>query len=615
MALAETVVETVAPRHTPLDVQGAPSESAQLGAATKLPKPGAIAIVLRWFRWAGAGLLLTLRLAWDAVRGRRSPRNFARRLRQMFESGGGAAARLGQRLSLRVDLLSFEVCDELSRCRSDSTPLDIRYVVERIEAAAKAPLATIFEVFDPTPVHTGTLTSIYNGVLRGGRQVAVKIRRPRMAEEMTADLRCIESFTYIPELLTLVRPRLFQQLRDGLRQIVVDETDLRREARYQRIFRRWAKKQRLDWVTAPKVHTSLSSSDVLVTDYVDGVLVSELLHIARTNDDDALRTLEDCGITPERIARRLFRVQYRSYLDALFFLTEPNPNDVMIEPDGRLVFLDFGSCTSISTALRRNLQELIERALRDDAAGMSEVALMLLSPLPRIDVYELRKALEASFHRYLFALRDKRSRWWEHAPAGIWFALLDAMRQFDLPVRVDVLRLARAALLFDAMTFPLCALRFRREYRRMSRQSQDERADKILRRAEKELPGARDQLTVFGAKVRGIERQAAWTFSVLAQDRPVEMVATVKKAAYAFQALLHFLVKSAVIEGVAAGLGLMWRAMSSQRAGTAFEFLRQHVFFHPIVTGLIAVNALIMIRRILLRLGESDQRNDRDSPV
>ena len=61
--------------------------------------------------------------------------------------------------------------------------------------------------------------------------------------------------TYIPEALTLVKPGFFKYLRIELRSMFTEELDFPDEARYQRLFRKMVRRDRIKWLSAPRVYS------------------------------------------------------------------------------------------------------------------------------------------------------------------------------------------------------------------------------------------------------------------------------------------------------------------------------------------------------------------------
>ena len=109
-----------------------------------------------------------------------------------------------------------------------------------------------------------------------GREVAVKVRRPRIQKEFTADLDAINWLFFSLEFLTIWRPGTTRHISYELRDLLLEELDFRREARYQELFRRYHKRRKKMHVTAPKVYHELSGEEVMVSEFVKGHKVQRL---------------------------------------------------------------------------------------------------------------------------------------------------------------------------------------------------------------------------------------------------------------------------------------------------------------------------------------------------
>jgi predicted unusual protein kinase regulating ubiquinone biosynthesis (AarF/ABC1/UbiB family) len=135
------------------------------------------------------GRLVALRLT-----GRLSPREKGRLLRDFFEARGGLWVKLAQILALRRDLFDAEFCNELAAIldRGPAVPFeDVRRVIE--EDLGK-PIAAIFASFDEIPVAPASTGQTHKATLRSGREVAVKVQHPALAETVRQDLRDIQRF-------------------------------------------------------------------------------------------------------------------------------------------------------------------------------------------------------------------------------------------------------------------------------------------------------------------------------------------------------------------------------------------------------------------------------------
>src|SRR5690606_3337705 len=108
--------------------------------------------------------------------------------------------------------------------------------------------------------------------------------------------------------LTVVRSDFFKYLRSELREMLFDELDFVKEANYQAMFRRYVKRDRLRWVTAPRVHADLSNHEVLASDYVDGYSCVDVLAALESRDEEALAFLESMDVNPRRVGQRIMQL-------------------------------------------------------------------------------------------------------------------------------------------------------------------------------------------------------------------------------------------------------------------------------------------------------------------
>ncbi len=84
---------------------------------------------------------------------------------------------------------------------------------------------------------------------------------------------------------------------------------------------------------------------------------------------------------------------------ALFFHADSHPANVIVRPNNRLVFIDFGSCGAYDLSRRATMEQLFYHQQRDDVAGMVHSSLHILEPLPPIDITAFAGELQAVFQQ------------------------------------------------------------------------------------------------------------------------------------------------------------------------------------------------------------------------
>ena len=446
-------------------------------AFTSPPMIEALRFKANWFRVAWRLVMVGLApfrfglgLAWDFLRRRDLEEAKAVRMRQGFERLGGIFVKLGQQLSIRVDVLPIRMCQELAAMLDDVPPFDTAYAIERLEESSGRKLDEMFESFDPVPIGSASIACVYQARLHGGERVAVKVRRPKVGSEYAADFKVLRVLNRVLELLTIVRPGYTKNFRIRLETALMEELDFRTEARYQELFRRRAKKSKRRKVTAPKIYHDLCDQDIIVMKYVRGLTLLEVITAVERKDQKILRIMAERNIKPKRVARRLLMVNHAGMITDLFFHADPHPANVIVQKNGKLVFIDFGSCGSFSYADKRNLRDLNYFQHRGDHMGMARATVAMVEPLPLVDVDGFTDKIAEFFRTSIYCMKSRHSKWWERTSAVQWYAFLKATLKFRVPLPEGVIHMIRATLLYDTMASRLDKnVNYYREYRRFAR--------------------------------------------------------------------------------------------------------------------------------------------------
>jgi ubiquinone biosynthesis protein len=567
-----------------------------------LPEVGLGQTLGRLLVWGAAGL----RFAWshlgDRLRGDDAPEQLAVRVRELFEQVGGTALKLGQQLSVRADLLPFEVCNELGTQLDAVPPIPVDEARALVEAELGRPVDDVFSAFGTRLLGSASIAVVYEAELVGGGAVAVKIRRPDVAARILADMAVMDLFTGLAESLTLVRPGHFRHIRADLRNMLTDELDLRKEADFQVRFRELAERDRLKWLTAPRVHGALSTDGLLVSELVHGVSAAQIVAALDAGDTAQLAAWAEQGIDPVRLGRRVFELSQWSRLECPFFQADPHPGNLIVQADSTLVVLDFGSCGATSRELRAQLVELSRRVLDEDFHGAAAMSLAMLSPLPYIDLEAMRYRLELALWRANLPSLVEGAAWWERTSIGLWLSIVEVTADFQIPGNVDMLRGVRATLLYDTLA---CRLHpeldrpaeIRRWYRRA--------AKRMRRRVEAEVDARGEEVEerewfVLGAELEELLDKGRYTVAHLARHATPDFRALQDAVGYAVAQLLRLLVTGGVILTVVGAGATSWFAATGRRVPVAE--IAQAIVTHPLTWALGGLLVFVWYRRVQYRL-------------
>jgi ubiquinone biosynthesis protein len=376
----------------------------------------------------------------------------AKKFRALLVRLGGVMVKVGQQLSQRPDILPAAYCDEL-KTLLDDLPIRIsrKYVVAAVERQTGRGLWEEFAEFDFDPVGSASVACVYRAVLRTGEEVAVKVRRPGIKKAFTADLEAINWLFFTCEFLTIWRPGTTRHVAYELKDLLLEELDFRREARYQELFRRYHKRRKKLRVTAPKVYHGLSGEEVLVSEFVRGHKVQRIIEALDANDELYLESIRREGIRPKKVAQRLVRSRYYSFHECPLFHGDPHPNNIIVQPDGHIIMLDFGACGVFSHRDRNLMWQMNYYYSREDVAGMVNMVLLLMEPIHPINIHPFKRELQDAWWTGFYGIKSHHAQWWERSSLRLWLRFYELIRKYQLPIPRNMVRMIRATLLYDTV--------------------------------------------------------------------------------------------------------------------------------------------------------------------
>src|ERR671915_270953 len=224
----------------------------------------------------------------------------------------GAAMKLGQVMSfLDVGLVPEEHREEFQRKLGelrDAAP-KVRFADMRkvMESDLGESLEEAFDVFAPEPIAAASIGQVYRARLHDGRDVAVKVQYPGVAQAVRADMQNLGMILRLMERIG-------------------DELDYELEAQNQRTMARIHRGH--PFIVVPDVISSLSREKVMVSEFVTGA------------GFDAIKEMDQEA--RDRVGEIVFRFFFGCMYRHRQFSGDPHPGNFLLQPDGRVAFLDFG---------------------------------------------------------------------------------------------------------------------------------------------------------------------------------------------------------------------------------------------------------------------------------
>jgi predicted unusual protein kinase regulating ubiquinone biosynthesis (AarF/ABC1/UbiB family) len=270
----------------------------------------------------------------------------------------GAAMKLGQVMSfLDVGLVPEEYREEfqlkLAALQNAAPKVAFKDMKKVLEGEYGEKLDAVFQSFDPVPIAAASIGQVYRATLPDGRDVAVKVQYPGVAQAVRADM---QNLGMILRLMRSVAPGLDPKaLGDEIRMRIGEELDYELEAANQRSLARIYKGH--PFIVVPDVVSELSHEKVVVSEFVDG------------------RGFEEIKTLPQDERDRLAEIVFRFYFGCMYrhrqFSGDPHPGNSLLLRDGRMAFLDFGLFKRIPASVAERELAMVRASLDSDAGALA----------------------------------------------------------------------------------------------------------------------------------------------------------------------------------------------------------------------------------------------------
>jgi predicted unusual protein kinase regulating ubiquinone biosynthesis (AarF/ABC1/UbiB family) len=270
----------------------------------------------------------------------------------------GAAMKLGQLASfVDTEFLPEEYREiyqeKMAKLRNSAPPMPWDKVVKVLEDEyAPERVNELFDHIEPKAFAAASIGQVHRARMTDGREVAVKIQYPDVADALEADLRNAGTIVRLAKALA---PGLDPKaIAEELKERVMEELDYEFEAQNQRSFARAYRDH--PFIYVPQVITRLSRRKVLVTEFVEGTQFEDVKEL------DAE--------TRSRYGEIVFRFHFGSIYHLQHFNADAHPGNYILMDDGRVAFLDFGMTKKLDPEQIELEQAAVDAAVRKDPEGL-----------------------------------------------------------------------------------------------------------------------------------------------------------------------------------------------------------------------------------------------------
>jgi predicted unusual protein kinase regulating ubiquinone biosynthesis (AarF/ABC1/UbiB family) len=281
----------------------------------------------------------------------------AERLRTTLAELGPTFIKLAQVFAARADILPEPYLSAIATLTDQVPPLPPGVAERVVREELGRDVGQVFGRFEPEPLAAASLGQVHRASY-AGREVVVKVLRPGVEEVVGEDLDVSFRILFLLNLLfPNHRTRAITAIVSEFSKRIRDELDFREEARNAAMLRR--NFQNEPRVIVPEVVTELVTRRVLVLEYVEGTRIDRLHERLASGELDL-----------QRLVETVVDAYIKMMLEDGVFHADPHAGNLLIDPQGRLVLLDFGMVLQVERDTRRRLVETVLAAARQDVDGV-----------------------------------------------------------------------------------------------------------------------------------------------------------------------------------------------------------------------------------------------------
>ncbi len=301
---------------------------------------------------------------------------------------GPTFIKIGQSLGTRADLLPLPFVKALGELQDDVPKFPNEIAFARIEKELGKKINEVYAEFDVEPIAAASLGQVYRAKMFTGEEVAVKVQRPNLTAIIEGDIEILRKVARFAERFPSLNENadwagMLREFDETVHEEMDYAAEGRNAERFHESFKEWTN------VHVPKIYWNATTGKVLTMEFIHGTKVT------------AIEELRARNVSPEKVNRLLIRTYLKQLLEDGFFHADPHPGNLLVMPDGRLAFFDFGMVGRISPQLQSKMIDAFFHVVAKDPAGIAQdlIDLDFMKPGTNPDI--VRPVVEKMFQFHL----------------------------------------------------------------------------------------------------------------------------------------------------------------------------------------------------------------------
>ena len=266
---------------------------------------------------------------------------------------GPTFVKLGQIASTRGDLYPPEFTRELESLQDNVPAFDYNLVKDKLDM-------DIFKSFEETPFKSASIGQVHRAVLKNGKHVVVKLKRPGIYDTMKSDTNTVRKILKFFQSIGIDTGNSSDFVLNDSIEYLLGEADYKQEVENAIMFRKALKD--VDWIKIPRVYKKYCTDEMIVMEYVPTEKITEI---------------QNKKVNKKKVCEALVNSYVIQTMDVGLFHADPHPGNLGVSKNGKLVFYDFGLLIKLSEELQKGFKDLFTCIINRDTKGIVNILIGL----------------------------------------------------------------------------------------------------------------------------------------------------------------------------------------------------------------------------------------------
>jgi aarF domain-containing kinase len=274
----------------------------------------------------------------------------------------GAALKLGQMMSFQdAKMLPKPIHEVLQRVQDSADYMPTSQRNQVIEGDLGPSWRDLFQSFEDKPIAAASIGQVHKAIMRDGREVAVKVQYPGVADSISSDLNNLSLLLTASRLLP--KGLYLEKTIANARTELAWECDYVREAEGAKRFKGLLADEE-ETFTVPAIVEEASSRKVLTMEMMHGTAITKIPDFGQEQKD--------------WIGTQILRLCLREIIEFHYMQTDPNwTNFLYNQQNNKLELLDFGASREYPERFITLYTKVLAAASRKDRKAVQEYSIEL----------------------------------------------------------------------------------------------------------------------------------------------------------------------------------------------------------------------------------------------